>query len=62
MSKKSKKKMLRAAAKAPAWLRTGAAATYDPQGTSEFRTKQLGTFGAASDVRHIDPSTYKVKS
>ncbi|MBB3144897.1 hypothetical protein FHS21_001298 [Phyllobacterium trifolii] len=62
MSRKSKKKMARAAAKAPTWLRTGAAATFDPQGTREFRTKQLGTFGEASDVRNIDPSGYVVKS
>ncbi|NTS31380.1 hypothetical protein HQ945_08955 [Phyllobacterium sp. BT25] len=59
MSDSSQKKMARAAAKAPAWLRTGAAARFDPQGTREFRTKQLGTFGAASDVRKIDPSEYE---
>lgn len=62
MSKRSQKKMRRAVAKAPAWLRTGAAATFDPQGTREFRAKQLGTSGAASDVRRMDPSEYEVKS
>lgn len=59
MSDKSQKKMQRAAAKAPGWLRMRAAATFDPQGTRKFRTKQLGTFGAASDVRTIDPSEYE---
>lgn len=58
MSEKFQKKIRRAAAKAPG-LRSGAAAAFDPQGTREFRTKQLGTFGAASDVRRIDPSEYE---
>lgn len=56
--KRQAKKMKRAAAKAPAWLRTGAAATFDPHGKRVFREWQLGTFGAASPVRKIDPADY----
>lgn len=61
MSKKRERKMKRDASKAPTWLRTGAAAIFDPQGAKQHRDKQLGTFGAASEVRHIDPSEYEVK-
>lgn len=52
------KRMKRNAAKAPAWLRTGAAATFDPRGERQHRSAKLGTFGAASDVRHIDVTEY----
>ncbi|TPJ56805.1 hypothetical protein, partial [Mesorhizobium sp. B2-6-7] len=38
------------AAKAPAWLRKGASAKFDPQGKRAFNTSQLGTFGAASPI------------
>lgn len=61
MSKKRQRKMKRAASKAPNWLRTGAAAHFDPHGDREHRNRKLGTFGAASEVRHIDPSEYEVK-
>ena len=57
MSKKRKRKMLRAAAKAPRWVRDIAAANFDPHGNRQFRESQLGTFGAASEVRQIDPAT-----
>lgn len=46
------------AAKAPAWLRKGASAKFDPQGKRAFNTSQLGTFGAASPVRNIDVADY----
>lgn len=58
MKKKIRRKQQRAAAKAPLWVRDIAAAHFDPKAKAEFRTKQLGTFGAASEVRHIDPSKY----
>ena len=58
MSKKrSVKRMKRAAHKAPRWVRDIAAAHFDPHGVREFRNSKLGTFGAASEVRHIDPSS-----
>jgi hypothetical protein len=56
--KRRTKKMKRAAAKAPSWLRTGAAATFDPQGSRTYREWKLGTFGPASPVRHVDPAEY----
>ncbi|TIP06638.1 MAG: hypothetical protein E5X72_00030 [Mesorhizobium sp.] len=56
--KRQAKRMKRAAAKAPKWLRTGAAATFDPQGNRAYREWQLGTFGAASPVRRVDPAEY----
>lgn len=46
------------AAKAPGWLRTVAAATFDPNGKRNHRDSPLGRFGAASPVRHIDPAQY----
>ncbi|TPK14141.1 hypothetical protein [Mesorhizobium sp. B2-5-11] len=59
MNKRQTKRMKRNAAKAPRWLRDGAAAVFDPQGARAHRTAKLGTFGAASEVRHIDPAEYK---
>jgi hypothetical protein len=61
MSNKREQKMKRNASKAPVWLRTGAAAIFDPHGEKAYRTKKLGTFGAASEVRHIDPSEHLPK-
>ncbi|TPM33720.1 hypothetical protein FJ955_02980 [Mesorhizobium sp. B2-2-2] len=52
------KKMKRAAAKAPRWVRDIAAAKFDPQAKRQHREWQLGTFGAASPVRKIDPAEY----
>ncbi|MER9533019.1 hypothetical protein NKI89_24880 [Mesorhizobium sp. M0309] len=57
-AKRQAKKMKRAAAKAPAWLRKGASAKFDPQGNRAHREWQLGTFGAASEVRRMDPADY----
>jgi hypothetical protein len=59
MRAKRKRKMLRAAAKAPRWVRDTAAAKFDPHGERRHRESKLGTFGAASDVRQIDPATYE---
>ncbi|MCF6124374.1 hypothetical protein EN904_14815 [Mesorhizobium sp. M7A.F.Ca.CA.001.07.2.1] len=46
------------AAKAPGWLRKGASAKFDPQAKRAFSTSQLGTFGAASPVRHVNINDY----
>ncbi|MCH4546855.1 hypothetical protein MK632_13830 [Rhizobium changzhiense] len=46
------------AAKAPGWVRSVAAAKFDPAGERNYRDHRLGTFGAASDVKRIDPATY----
>lgn len=58
MTRKAKKRQARAAAKAPRWIRDGAAAIFDPHGRRQHREQQLGTFGAASGVRRIDPAEY----
>lgn len=64
-SKTSKRQAARAghqmkvnAAKAPGWVRSVAAAEFDPAGERKFRDYKLGTFGAASEVKHIDPEIY----
>lgn len=43
------------AAKAPGWVRNVAAAKFDPAGDRKFRDYKLGTFGAASEAKRIDP-------
>ncbi|MEX2741101.1 hypothetical protein AB3480_06590 [Rhizobium mongolense] len=56
--KRQEKQMKTNAAKAPGWLRTVAAKTFDPAGERKYRDYRLGTFGAASEVKRIDPATY----
>ncbi|WP_208180020.1 hypothetical protein J4T85_019710 [Sinorhizobium medicae] len=60
--KKSQKKqdhrMKVNAAKAPGWVRSVAAAKFDPAGERAYRDYKLGTFGAASEVRTVDVATY----
>ncbi|NDK52945.1 hypothetical protein [Rhizobium laguerreae] len=46
------------AAKTPGWVRSVAAAKFDPAGERNYRDHRLGTFGAASEVKRIDPATY----
>lgn len=46
------------AAKAPNWVRSVAASHFDPAGERVYRDYKLGTFGAASEVKNIDPATY----
>lgn len=55
---KKRRKMLRGAARAPAWLRDCAASKWGIEHQRRHRSRQLGTFGAASPVRRIDPSEY----
>lgn len=58
MSAKEARKMQRDAAKAPGWIRTGAAAKFDPNANRQYRDYKLGTLGPASEVRRIDPAVY----
>lgn len=58
--KASKKqlKQKKAAAKAPRWIRDIATTKFDPHGERQHKDQKLGTFGAASEVRRIDPAEY----
>nr|CAD6417844.1 hypothetical protein REQ54_01758 [Rhizobium sp. Q54] len=55
---KQDRKMRINAAKAPGWVRSVAAVKFDPAGERAYRDHKLGTFGAASEVRRIDPAEY----
>ncbi|TAX71793.1 hypothetical protein ELI03_08610 [Rhizobium leguminosarum] len=55
---KDEHRMKANAAKAPGWVRSVAAAKFDPAGERKFRDYKLGTFGAATEVKRIDPATY----
>lgn len=58
LQEKQEHRMKVNAAKAPAWLRSVAAAKFDPTGVRAYRDAKLGTFGAASEVKGIDPAVY----
>ncbi|NKJ90535.1 hypothetical protein GFM14_02740 [Rhizobium leguminosarum bv. viciae] len=55
---KDERRMKVNAAKAPGWVRSVAAAKFDPAGERNYRDHRLGTFGGASEVRRIDPAAY----
>lgn len=55
---RQEKQMKRDAHKAVGWVRNIAAAKFDPEGARKFREYKLGTFGAASEVKRIDPAVY----
>ncbi|NLS07628.1 hypothetical protein HGP14_30660 [Rhizobium sp. P32RR-XVIII] len=55
---RQQKQMKRDAHKAVGWVRDIASAKFDPQATRKFRDHKLGTFGAASEVKRIDPAAY----
>ncbi|NNG74705.1 hypothetical protein HLI18_33785 [Rhizobium laguerreae] len=55
---KDERRMKANAAKAPGWVRSVAAAKFDPAGERNYREHRLGTFGAASEAKRIDPATY----
>ena len=55
---RQEKQMQRNAHKAVGWVRNIASVKFDPEGTRKYRDYKLGTFGAASEVKHIDPATY----
>jgi len=46
------------AGKAVGWVRSIAAAKFDPVSERAYRDYKLGTFGAASEVKRIDPAAY----
>jgi len=52
------RQMMANAGKAVGWVRSIAATKFDPAGERAYRDYKLGTFGAASDVKRIDPATY----
>jgi hypothetical protein len=55
---RQEKQMKRNAHQAAGWVRTVAAKKFDPAGERAYRDYKLGTFGAASEVKHIDPAVY----
>jgi hypothetical protein len=55
---KAQRKRDKKAGKAPRWVRDIAARKFDPHGERNYRDAKLGTFGAASEVRHIDAAEY----
>ncbi|MDW9473453.1 hypothetical protein [Sinorhizobium meliloti] len=55
---KQENRMKENAAKAPTWIRNVAATKFDPAGIRAYRDAKLGTFGAASEVKRIDPAEY----
>lgn len=58
LSAKQTRQMKRDAAKAPGWLRTGAAAKFDPNGNRQYRDHKLGTLGPASECRKVPIDEY----
>lgn len=58
LQEKQEHRMKVNAAKAPTWIRSVAAAKFDPAGIRAYRDAKLGTFGAASEVKRIDPAVY----
>jgi hypothetical protein len=55
---RQEKQMKRDAHKAVGWVRTISARNFDPAADRKFRDYKLGTFGAASEVKRIDPAVY----
>lgn len=55
---RQEKQMQRDAHKAVGWVRNIASAKFDPKGNRKYRDHKLGTFGAASEVKRIDPAVY----
>jgi len=60
MSKKSKRRqMMRAAAKAPNWIRHFAAHKgHEKEKLVAYANRKLGIYGPPAPVRHVDPATY----
>ncbi|MBX4940977.1 hypothetical protein [Rhizobium binae] len=55
---RQQKQMKRDARNAAGWVRDIASTKFDPQAVRNYRDHKLGTFGAASEVRCINPATY----
>lgn len=64
MSKKAGqyRKLRRRAAKLPTKWRDIVTSKFDPAKHRKFKARRLGTFGAASEVRNIDPKDWKPSS
>lgn len=58
MTAKQEKRMKLAAGKATGWVRSIASVKFDPAETRAYKNRKLGTFGAASEVKRIDPAQY----
>jgi hypothetical protein len=58
LAAKRERQMKVNAGKAVGWVRAVAAVKFDPAGERAYRDYKLGTFGAASDVKRIDPAVY----
>ena len=56
--KKADRQMKVNAGKTAGWVRDVAAAKFDPAAKRAYRDQKLGTFGAASEVKRIDPAEY----
>jgi hypothetical protein len=48
------------AAAAPGWLKAGAIKAVSRSAKQKYEDAKLGTFGAASPVKRIDPAEYQV--
>jgi tetrahydrodipicolinate N-succinyltransferase len=46
------------ASKATGWIKKAALGKFDPNAKRVYRDQKLGTFGAASEVKRIDPAQY----
>ena len=58
MTAKQEHRMKVNASKAVGWVRAVAAVKFEPEANRAYRDQKLGTFGAASEVRKIDPAQY----
>lgn len=64
MKRKRKGKLERAKKAAtglPIWAQHAAFTKSTRRDARAHKARQLGTFGAASEVRHIDPATYEAE-
>lgn len=62
MAKRAKSKVKRAAARLPAYMQDVAFSKRDAKADAAHRARKLGTFGAASAVRRIDPASIEVSA
>jgi len=60
MMTKKRNRIRRAAGRAPTWIRRIAGEKNHTAAMKAYSTRQLGKFGPASDVRHIDPQTWLI--
>lgn len=60
MSKRRKAKAIKAARDLPANMQNVVFSKWSPKAERMHRNRKLGKFGAASEVRQIDPSEYVI--